>query len=121
MNAIRTLHSAGGALFDQARLHAQLARVEWAEEKNRLLRMLLVILIGLAFLICVLLSAGALLVAASWDTQYRMHAIAALVVVYSLGMAAAWRRFQAWSAGGDAFAASREELAADGELLKTNL
>lgn len=34
LGAIRVLHSAGGALFDQLALHGQLAQVEWVEDKE---------------------------------------------------------------------------------------
>ena len=60
LDAIRTLRSAGGALLDQVALHGQLAQVEWGEEKNRLLKMLVGALLGFACLLCVMLSLGAL-------------------------------------------------------------
>lgn len=122
LDAIRILHSAGGALSVQASLHGQLAQVEWEEEKNRLLRMLVVTLLGFACLLCVLSFSGGLLLAATWDTAYRIPAAAGLVVAYGFGVAVAWQRFQALSAlGGKVFAASREELAADAALLKSGL
>lgn len=55
LGAIRILRSAGGALFDQVALHGQLARLEWDEEKNRLLKMLAGAVLGLACLLCVML------------------------------------------------------------------
>ena len=103
-------------------LHGQLARIELEEEKNRLLKMLAATLLGFACLLCVLLFAGALVLAATWETRYRIEACAGLVILYGIGTAAAWRRFQAWSAQSDqTFAASREELAADAALLKSSL
>ena len=120
LDAVRVLHSAGGALFVQAGLHGQLARVEWEEEKNRLLKMLAVTLLGFACLLCVLLFAGGLVLAATWETAYRIHAVAGLLVLYAVGTAAAWRRFHALSAlSGQIFAASREEFAADAAMLRT--
>ena len=122
LDAIRILRSAGGALFVQALLHGQLARIEWEEEKNRLLKMLAVTLLGFACLLCVLLFTGALVVATTWETAYRIPAVAGLVLLYAFGTAAAWRRFQTLSAlGAQVFAASSEELAADAALLKTSL
>ena len=53
LDVIRILRSAGGSLFTQVALYGQLARVEWAEEKNRLLKMLVVALLGFASLLCV--------------------------------------------------------------------
>jgi uncharacterized membrane protein YqjE len=122
LDAVRILRSASGALSVQALLHGQLARIELEEEKNRLLKMLAATLLGFACLLCVLLFAGALVLAASWETRYRIEACAGLVILYGIGTAAAWRCFQAWSAqSGRSFAASREELAADAALLKSSL
>lgn len=122
LDAVRILRSAGGSLLAQALLHGQLARVEWEEEKNRLLKMLAVTLLGFACLLCAMLFAGAMVIAASWETAYRFHALAGLIFLFGAGTAAAWRRFQALSAlGSEIFAASREELAADTALLKKNL
>jgi len=122
LDVIRILRSAGGSLFTQVALYGQLARVEWAEEKNRLLKMLVVALLGFASLLCVMLFVGALVLTFSWDTTYRIPAVLALIAVYGLGTALAWRRFQALSAfSSQAFAATREELAADLALLKGKL
>ena len=122
LSAIRTLRSAGGALFDQVALHGQLAQVEWGEEKNRLLKMLVGALLGFACLLCVMLSLGALALALCWETGYRIPAAAVLVALYGLGTGLAWRRFAALSAlSGQSFAATRVELAADLALLRSKL
>jgi uncharacterized membrane protein YqjE len=122
LNALRLLRSAGGALVAQATLHGELARVEWAQEKRRLLKMLLVTLLGFACLLCVMLSVGALLLAFFWGTAYRIPAAALLIALYGIGTAVAWRRFQALSAlSGQSFAATRGELAADMALLRSRL
>ncbi len=122
LDVARLLQSASGALLAQTLLHGHLARVEWEEEKNRLLKMLLAILLGFAFLLCVLLFAGALVLAASWETAYRFPALLCLILFYGCGVAAAWWRFQVWSAlGAQTFAATREELAADAGVLKRSL
>src|SRR5579862_5156150 len=72
IGAIRLLQSAGGALLDQLILHGELARVEWVEEKNRLLQMLVGAILGFACLLCIMLSAGGLLLALCWETAYRI-------------------------------------------------
>lgn len=120
MDAVRMLHAAGAPLLaEQARLHVALAGVEWKEEKNRLLRMLAVTLLGFACLLCTLLFAGGLAIAATWETAYRLPTLAALAILFGGCTFAAWRRFQAQAAlGSQSFAASREELAADTALLK---
>lgn len=122
LDVLRLLRSGGGAMFAQALLHGRLAHVEWQEEKGRLLRMLAVTLLGFACLVCLLLFAGGLVVAATWPTAYRLPACAGLLSLYATGVVVAWRRFQALAAHGEqTFAASREELAADAALLKENL
>lgn len=122
LSAIRTLRSAGGALFDQVALHGQLAQVEWGEERNRLLKMLIGAVLGFAFLLCVMLSLGVLALALCWETVYRIPAAAMLIALYGLGTGFAWRRLAALSAlSGQSFAATRVELAADLALLRSKL
>ena len=122
LDAIRILRSAGKSLFAQAALHGQLARVEWAEEKTRLIKMLVLVLLGFVGLLCVLLFLGVLVLAYSWDTAYRIPAVMALIAVFGLAAGIAWRSLQALSAqSSQAFAATREELAADLALLKSKL
>ena len=122
MNAISILRSAGRDLFAQAVLHVQLARVEWAEEKSRMLQILVIALLGFACLLCVMLFAGALVLALTWETVYRIPAVLALITVYGTGTCIAWRRIHTLSVqSGQAFAASREELAADIALIRSKL
>lgn len=122
LDVVRLLRSGGDALLVQALLHGQLARVEWQEEKKRLLRLVAVTLLGSACLLCLLLFSGGLVVAAVWNTAWRFPVLALFVIGYGAGTAAAWRQFQALAALGDqAFAASREELSADAALLKRSL
>jgi len=65
---------------------------------------------------------GALVLAFGWDTEYRIPIALALVAIYGLATALAWRRFRALSAqSSQAFAATREELAADLAVLRSNL
>jgi len=119
---LRIARTAGGALLVQAGLHAELLRVEWAEGKGRVQNMFLAGLLGFACLLGLLLALGALLLAVSWDTPYRVPAALALVALYGLGVALAWRRLQAQAQLGEqSFAASRTELAADLELLGSQL
>jgi uncharacterized membrane protein YqjE len=122
LDVVRMLRSAGGALFTQAALHGELARVGWVDEKARWLTILRAALLGFASLMCCMLMSGALVLAYSWDTTFRVPAAIALLVAYGLATGLAWGRFNAASAkGSQAFAATREELAADLALLKSNL
>jgi uncharacterized membrane protein YqjE len=122
LGAIRMIRSAGGALFDQLALHGQLAQVEWVEEKNRLLKMLVGAVLGFACLLCIMLSVGVLVMALCWETVYRIPAATALVGFYGVGAGFAWRRLTALSAlSGQSFAATRVEVAADLALLRSKL
>ena len=122
LRALRILRSAGGALCSQAGLYGQLARVEWAEEKNRLLKMVVLAIAALACALCVMLFFGVLVIALSWNSEYRIHAIVVMIAVYGLGVGLAWYRLQALSSLGDqSFAATREEMAADIALIKSKL
>ncbi len=119
LNVVRVLQSAGGSLAVQALLHAQLARIEWEQEKVRLLKMLAVTLLGFAALLCLMIFVGVLVVATTWGTPYGHAAIAGLLLLYGAGTAIAWKRFMALSAlGGEIFTTSLQELAADAALLK---
>jgi uncharacterized membrane protein YqjE len=119
---LRIVRNAGGALLVQAGLHARLLRVEWAEAKTRLAKMLLATLIGFACLLALLFTAGALIVALSWDTAYRFPALLGLMAVYALGAVFAWRNYHRQSQLNSAsFEATRVELAADFELLRGQL
>ena len=122
LDVVRLLRSAGGALISQATLHGQLARVEWAEEKLRLKNMIIAALSGFACLLSFMIFLGVLVMALSWDTQYRIAAVAILTAVYGFAGLMAWRRLDALSAlSGQAFAATREEIAADIALIKSKL
>ena len=120
LDAYRLLRRAGGALLTQATLHGELARVEWAQEKRRLLKMLGVVLLGLTALTCMMLFLGFMVLAISWDTPYRVAGVAAMSLIYALATFVAWQRFKVLaSLGDDSFAATREELAADLALLRS--
>lgn len=119
MDALRLLFSAGGALLNQAGLHGRLARLEWAEEKSRLHRMLITGLVGFASLLSFMIFIGILVMATTWDTVYRLPGIIAMAAVYGLATGLAWRRLRSLSAlQKEAFAATREEFAADLAVLR---
>jgi uncharacterized membrane protein YqjE len=116
---VRMIYAAGGELFTQSELHVELARVEWAEEKIRLLRMLLALLCGVVFLTTSLLCASALLMLLTWNTPYRILALVLLVLSHSCGVGIVWWRFHLLAARSvQAFSATRQELAADLALFR---
>ncbi|HZX15365.1 MAG TPA: phage holin family protein [Pseudomonas sp.] len=118
---LRLLRSAGRAVFAQAALHGQLARVEWAEEKQRLLRILVTTVFGFVCLLCLMLLGNALVLALSWATPYRIHALVGLICLHGLAVAIAWHHVRRLVRQGSSFAATRAEVAADIALIKRNL
>jgi uncharacterized membrane protein YqjE len=119
---LRLLRLCGRALLGQAGLHAELARVEWQELKQQLGALLLVAALGLACLLCLLLAAGALAVAFSWDSGWRIPVALGVLLVYAVAAMLAWQRCQALAAqSAQAFAATRTEIAADIALLRSRL
>lgn len=122
LTLLRLLRLAGTALLEQTSLHAQLLAVEWAREKQRLLAMLLVILLGYACLLAMLLVGSGVILALAWETDYRIPAALSLLVLYAVGMALAWWRFNCLSARAESmFAGTRNELAADLAVLRSAL
>jgi uncharacterized membrane protein YqjE len=122
LDAIRLLRSAGKTLFAQAGLHAQLASVEWQEEKQRLSKMAGVALLGFASVLSAMIVVGGLAIAFSWETRYRIPAAAGVMAAYALAIFIAWFRLQTLSAlGAQAFAATRAELETDIALLRSKL
>ncbi len=122
MDAVRTLKSLGSTLNAQAGLYVQLAELEWKQEKERLLKMCVALVIALFSFLCAMLFLGILIMAIVWDTEYRIPVIAGLIGVYLLGIALAVWRFKVLALQGErAFASIKEELAADIALIKREL
>lgn len=120
--AARVLRAAGGALWDQARLHGELARIEWIAERRRLARCAALAVLGGILLGCALAAGGALVVLVAWDTPLQWPVVVLLPFVYAGLAALALARLRRESArAGGAFAATREEFAADLALLRSRL
>ncbi len=122
LDVLRVLRTAGSALLTQVGLHGQLVRVEWEAEKDRIVGMAVAALIAFASLVCTMLMAGALALAFSWDTRFRIPVAIVVVVVYASCLLLAWHRFKTLSAQSqEAFAGTREELAEDLALIRKRL
>jgi len=122
LQVLSVVRSASSALFAQATLHAQLAQVEWEEEKQRLSSMLIFTLMGFACFLCLLFFVGAFVLTLSWDTQYRTPVFVALIFCYFLALL--WAGFKLYALaqkGSDSFAGTRAEIAADIALIKRAL
>lgn len=122
MAMIRLLRVTGETLAPQAGLYGQLVRVEWAQERRRLLRMLLFVLAGFAGLLGAGLLVAALVLAASWRTAFWIPSILALIALFAGVAAIAWARLQSLSRQGDqAFSATFEELGCDLAAIRSRL
>jgi uncharacterized membrane protein YqjE len=122
LELIAALRSAGKPLFVQLALHGQLLRIELAEERNRLLKMVAATLVCFIGLLCTLILAGVVALAFTWDTPYRIPAAIAVVGVFVLVTGLAWWRLRVLAARGrQSFAATREEIAADLALLRSRM
>ena len=122
LQVLSVVRSASSALLAQATLHAQLAQVEWEEEKQRLSSMLIFTLMGFACFLCLLFFVGAFVLTLSWDTQYRIPVFVALIFCYFLALL--WAGFKLYALaqkGSDSFAGTRAEIAADIALIKRAL
>ena len=89
----------------------RLASKELTREKRRLFGMFCTMLLAGLLLFCGLLTLSALLVIASWETDYRLHTLSAMVILYLAGAAFAWRHFEILDREGDkALESAREEF-----------
>ena len=122
LSVMRLLRSAGGAVFAQAALHGQLARVEWAEEKIRLTRMVVAAILIVVSAFCLLLLGSMVVLALSWNTPYQLAVIVGVLLFYLiLFVVAMFVLKQQMALGALSFAATREEIAADIAMLKAKL
>lgn len=122
LEIIQRLRALAKIVFAQLELHGKLAKVEWAEEKHRLQQLFITALVAFSCLLCALLFAGFFVIALSWDTDYRLIAIAGTFGFYSLVLGYCIYRFSLLAARGSlTFAATREEVAADLALLRSQL
>lgn len=107
-------------MFTHAQLHARLLGLEWSQEKQRLVQLLVAGAFAFASATCLLLFTGIAALSISWDTPYRLPTALAAMALYGLTLFLCWRKFCALTAA-DAFAATRAELAADLALLRSKL
>jgi uncharacterized membrane protein YqjE len=109
-------------LLTQLELHGRLLKVEWLQEKNRIQQIICIASLGFAFLLCSLLSIGFFVIAANWAGEYRLLSIALVCTFYLIGLIFCWIRINTLAAkGADSFAVTREELAADIALIRSQL
>jgi uncharacterized membrane protein YqjE len=101
------------ALLGLARTRAELASIEYAEERGRVGRQLALMLAGIGCLMFALLFAAGGVVAYFWDT-HRLVAILGVVVVFgAAGAVLLWRRAELAQTAPTPFAATIAELDKD--------
>lgn len=101
------------ALLGSVRTRAELASVEYAEERARIGRQLALLVAGLGCLLFAVLFVAVGVIAWYWDTN-RMAAIVGVIVVFAgAGAACLWWRARAARAAPTPFAASLAELEKD--------
>lgn len=122
MYLIRQLRTVISTLYAQGGLYRQLMLMEWSEEKNRLWKLLIVMVLGLCFVFSSLILIGALVLILTWETQYRHLAVISLLVTYTTGAVVCCYRVKILVARSMlAFADTRKEIAADIALIKSKL
>ncbi|MHB8474444.1 MAG: phage holin family protein [Gammaproteobacteria bacterium] len=73
------------SLVSHLHTRLQLFAIEFVEEKTRLTSLLLGAILALFFTFMSLVLAAVFVVAAYWDTPYRLHAVALLAVLFLVG------------------------------------
>lgn len=122
MEIITRLRAMAKIVLTRLELHGQLVSVEWAEERQRLQQLLAISLLGFIFLFCALLFVGIFAIALTWASDYRIPTIAGMLTVYTIGFGfCAYRVLQLAARSSATFAATREEVAADLALIRSQL
>ena len=122
MEIITRLRAMAKIVLTRLELHGQLVSVEWAEERQRLQQLIATALLGFIFLFCAFLCIGFLAIALTWASDYRIHTIAFILVFYIVGFGLCAYRMACLAARSSAtFAATREEVAADLALIRSQL
>lgn len=122
MALVQQLRAVASTLYAHSDLYLQLVLIEWAEEKNRLLKLLITLVAGFAFMCCSLISLGVLVLVLSWETAYRVPAAVGLLVFYTVGAVVAYFRVRVYSGRSvKAFADTRREVSADIALIRSKL
>ncbi|HVL55364.1 MAG TPA: phage holin family protein [Burkholderiaceae bacterium] len=114
------VHRTGESLLALLRTRAELAALEFAEERDRARDRLLMVMVAAVAATFALLALTGLVVAYFWDT-HRLAAIAAVAAFYALVTALAiWRLKTRWPPQ-PPFAATLAELERDREWLASKL
>ncbi len=114
--------STTSALLAQGALYGQLAWAELTVEKDRLLQMLLLLLVGFSLLTSLLVAVTIWVLLVSWDTEYRTLVLVGSGLVHvALLTGISWRFLVLTRQSHQAFCDTREELATDFALLRSRL
>ncbi|MCG5072946.1 phage holin family protein [Paraburkholderia tagetis] len=107
-----------GSAFAMFHTRLELIGIELAEEKERLLGMLLLGLAAMLLGVMALIALTALIAIAFWDT-WRLQALAGITIVYALGaLVCALKARNSWRNAPPVFQATLEEFQKDREILR---
>lgn len=122
LRIFRLLRLAGGALLDHLFAFAELARLEWQEERARLQEMIFATIIAIVCLMFGLLYATVFVMVAVWDTPYRLHVAGALALLFGGVSFLTWRRVKQMAEGSETrFSLLSAEVAETLALLRKHL
>lgn len=100
----------------------QLFATEFAEEKLRLTSLLFGALSALFFLFVAIILAALFVIAAAWDTPYRLHAVGGLALLFLMGAGILWSTVRTkLKSKPNLFQASLAELYKDRQQLNAEL
>ena len=122
MDIIQRLRAIGKTILVQLELHGQLIQVEWAIEKHRLQQSLIMLLLAFSCFFGFILTISLLLLTLAWPTEYRIHTIVSLIGIYAVGLfVCCYRLNKLIALSGLAFAETRNEIAAECQLIRNQL
>lgn len=122
MNVLRALNSVKNTVEAQSGLYSQLFQLEWEEQRRRYNRILLLLAIAFFSFGCFMVFAGVFFLVLIWDHELRNWYIGGMLCVYALVAIIAIMRIKSLQASwGRPFAAVRDELKADLDVIKSRL
>lgn len=120
MGIISSVKSLTSSIVSHLHIRLALLVTELAEEKIRLTYLLAGIFVAAIFLFAAIIFSGIFVLAAYWDTEYRLHAAGGLVALFLIGAIISWGIVQSkLKAKSHLFESSLEELYKDRQHLSS--
>lgn len=116
-----SLRNLAASLVSHLHTRLELFATEFAEEKLRLTSLLLNVLLALCFFFAAIIFAALFVIAAAWDTPYRLHAVGGLTLLFLAGAGIFWGIVRAkLQSRPRLFEASLAEIYKDRQQLNSN-